>query len=576
MEKIDIPTVYTEIKQAISLDEHDKILTLSDKILKQDPKEKEAFNCKIIALINLSKLEEVKSLLNKNNQYKDYLLEYAYCLYEKKEYEESLKVLSETKNPPDSLKELVAQNYYKLGKFMESFKIYKEILENKIKKGDQNLDDLITNFLASYVYSNSTEDLKWIRKYMNSWEGFYNISIVYLKSGQFNETLETLNHITSFGKQEDIYNEMKLNYLYLTLFQFYFENYDCSKVSSVFSQYEKLLGNNKYPDLQPYFYNNFLFIKREKENMNEVTKKYDNFLKNDNLTNEERLYLTYNKAVLLAKANKVNEANEIIKKIPENKGDFKLLLLKLFLLSKTEKPENFEEILFSKEYSSHPEAQLYGLQNLLSSVNSKSIDIFHSRLLNFVDTHFKFCLNPSFLSFFIGFYESRHLKQKLSQLLAKFSDPNAFGNNVKLLNLIGAGLTYCGSYEKSCLFYQKILETDSNNKEVKLYLINSLAHVDINKCEELRKKIDETMVDLSQDNISNLLKEVFSRFKKNVDKEKNKKKKKKIRYPKNYDPKNPMPDPERWLPKMQRKKYKNTVKNKRAHQGSLPTDNVKK
>ena len=160
--------------------------------------------------------------------------------------------------------------------------------------------------------------------------------------------------------------------------------------------------------------------------------------------------------------------------------------------------------------------------------------------------------------------------------MTKFSDPNAFVNNIKLLNIIGAGLTYCGNYEKSCLFYQKILEIDSNNKEVKLYLINSLAHVDVNKCEELRKKIDETMVDLSQDNISNLLKEVFSRFKKNVDKDKKKKKKKKIRYPKNYDPKNPMPDPERWLPKMQRKKYKNTVKNKRAHQGSLPTDNVKK
>ena len=48
-----------------------------------------------------------------------------------------------------------------------------------------------------------------------------------------------------------------------------------------------------------------------------------------------------------------------------------------------------------------------------------------------------------------------------------------------------------------------------------------------------------------------------------------KKRKKKIRYPKNFDPKHPgpMPDPERWLPKMQKKKYK--AKNKLAHQGAI-------
>ena len=29
-----------------------------------------------------------------------------------------------------------------------------------------------------------------------------------------------------------------------------------------------------------------------------------------------------------------------------------------------------------------------------------------------------------------------------------------------------------------------------------------------------------------------------------------------------------MPDPERWLPKLQRKKYKNIAKNKMAYQGA--------
>mmetsp|Transcript_46048 Transcript_46048/g.33810 ORF Transcript_46048/g.33810 Transcript_46048/m.33810 type:complete len:114 (-) Transcript_46048:42-383(-) len=42
----------------------------------------------------------------------------------------------------------------------------------------------------------------------------------------------------------------------------------------------------------------------------------------------------------------------------------------------------------------------------------------------------------------------------------------------------------------------------------------------------------------------------------------NKKKKKRIRYPKGFDPKNPgpEPDPERWLSKWQRSKYKKYAK----------------
>jgi signal recognition particle subunit SRP72 len=43
-----------------------------------------------------------------------------------------------------------------------------------------------------------------------------------------------------------------------------------------------------------------------------------------------------------------------------------------------------------------------------------------------------------------------------------------------------------------------------------------------------------------------------------------KRKNKKIQYPKNFDPKNPgnLPDPERWLPKWQRSRFKKMAKKK--------------
>ena len=68
---------------------------------------------------------------------------------------------------------------------------------------------------------------------------------------------------------------------------------------------------------------------------------------------------------------------------------------------------------------------------------------------------------------------------------------------------------------------------------------------------------------------------LFNRNKRNdkINKVKKKRHRKK-RFPKNFDPLNPgpMPDPERWLPRMQKKKYRN--KNKLAHQGAVTDNNT--
>jgi len=145
------------------------------------------------------------------------------------------------------------------------------------------------------------------------------------------------------------------------------------------------------------------------------------------------------------------------------------------------------------------------------------------------------------------------------------------------LKLIASSFYDCGNFEESSKIYSFMESTiDTNDKEIKIDLINSLSHVNSAKAEEIRRKMDETMVDVSMENINNLLNDVFSKFKKNPEKEKKKNKKKtKQRFPKNFDAKNPgvMPDVERWVPKNQRKKYRNITKNKMAYQGAT-TDNT--
>ena len=99
-----------------------------------------------------------------------------------------------------------------------------------------------------------------------------------------------------------------------------------------------------------------------------------------------------------------------------------------------------------------------------------------------------------------------------------------------------------------------------------------MAHIDLNKSEEIRRKIDETPIDLSNEHMNSLLTELFLKFKKPAQQNKEKKKKKrKIRYPKNFDPKNPglAPDPKDGYLNYKERSIEILAKNKMAYQGAV-------
>jgi len=602
VEKVDIQITYSEIQEAIQKEDHEKVLTLAEKILRSDPKEKEATQCKLIALINLGENDSILNFIEKAGIQKDYVLEYAYALHEKKRYEESIKFLKDNSNLKPDLKnkieELIAQNYYKMGKFQESYSYYKNLLQEKTKKDHEEEDnDLFSNFLAAYIYSKSSESnfLNSITKHLNSWESFYNYCLICIREGNFTESVETLNKMNvEYNNLDDEFSELKLVNLILNLIQLGFEGIDLSKFSGIINKYEKYFSSGKFQDLNVYFYNNYIHLKKDKESLNEILKKFDNYLKNENLFEEEKRIILINKMILLLRANKINEANEILKQIYSNPNfeDPKIVVIYLYLIYKTEKQEKLEYYLASDPIlKTKPEAHLIYLQILISNVNSQNLELIQRKLLEFINQFYEFTLNYHFINFFIGFYESRHLKDNLKEFINSYKNVNNVFNALKnnntsdimiknTLNILASSFYYCGNFEESSKFYSFILENlAKNDKQVKIDLINSLSHFNVEKADEIRREIDDTHFDISMENISGLLNEVFSKFKKNIhqqEKEKKKKKKKrKIRYPKNFDSKNPgpMPDPERWVPKFQRKKYRNIAKNKMSYQGAS-TDNT--
>ena len=589
-EKLDITKAYNELNDSIEKGDHNQSLSICNKILAEYPTEKEAISSKIISLINLGKSKEAISFIASNKYENDNHLEYAYALYDTKQFKESIDVIN-SKSKDEKLNILLAQNYYKLSEYDKAYEIYKKIIEEKISKEEiENESDLFTNYLACFALDKNNKDddfINGLKKYLSTWESYYNFCIIYLKNKDIKNYFQLIQKVKEeYPKLEDEFNELKNIIMNLYNIQNIFEGFDLNKYSTINSQfenffknYEKNPKNKDYLKMMPYFYVNFLNFKKDKDTNNEVIRKLDGFLKSKdiNLSIEEQKIITKNKINFLIRANKLKEAEELLNEI---KSDKEYNIYHGLILYKNEKDKDKAiQKVKSELKSNEPSDDLFIIQLMLTSLTSKNIEEFHKNVMEFIKKNKKICFNEYFISFFIGLYNSKKNINCLKEFIKEFSNLDDLIANIKdksslknIILLIAETFYKSNDYENSAKFYQYYLDNvNKDDKDIQYLLIQSLVHFDINKADSIRRQIDETEIDLSNENINNLTTELFSKYKKGGEKQekKKKKRKRKIRYPKNFDPKRPgpMPDPERWLPKMQKKKYR--AKNKLAHQGAV-------
>ena len=588
-EKLNITKAYSELKETIEKGDHNQILSICNKILSEYPSEKEAIKSKIIALINIGKSEEAISFILENKCENDNNLEYAYALYDTKQYKESIEVINK-KEKNDIMSILLAQNYYKISEYEKAYEIYKSMIEEKIKKEEiENESDLFTNFLACFIMTENKNEQDYfdnLKKYLSSWESYYNYCINYIRKKDIENSFKIIKRIKEeYPKLEDEFNELKDLVLNLYNIQNIFEGFDLNKYSiinkkfeSFFKNYEKNQKDKDYIKIMPYFYVNYLNYKKDRDPTNEIIRKLDGLLMNKeiNLSKEEEKIIIKNKINILIRANKLKEAEELLKEIKEDK-EYNMYYGLIIYKYEKDKEKGIKKVKDEIKIG-NPKDDLFLLQLMMTSLTLKSIEEFHKNVMEFIKKYKQYCINEYFISFFIGLYNSKKSQNCLLEFIEEFNNIEDLVKNIKdknilrnILLLIGETYNKSNKYEKSERIYEYYINNiNKEDKEIKYLMIQSLAHFDIEKADIIRRQIDETEIDLSNENINNLLNELFVKFKKGDKQEKEKKKRKrKIRYPKNYDPKHPgpMPDPERWLPKMQKKKYK--AKNKLAHQGAI-------
>ena len=592
-EKFDITKAYKDLNEYIEKADHSQALAICNKILVENPSEKEAIKSKIIALINLGKSEEAISFIVEKKCENDNIFEYAYALYDTKKYKDSIEIINKgEKNEIQTI--LLAQNYYKLSDYDKAYEIYKNLVEGKIKNEEMEKEsDLFTNFLASFIMTENKKDQEFfdsLKKYLSSWESYYNYCKNYIRKKDIVNSFKIIKRIKEeYPKLEDEFNELKDLVLNLYNILNLFEGFDLNKYSivnkkfeSFFKNCEKNKKNKDYIKIMPYFYVNYLNYKKDRDTINEIIKKLDSFLKNEeiNLSKEEEKIILKNKINFLIRANKLKEADELLNQEFKEDPEFNMYHGLILYKSEKEKEKGIKKVKEEIKIQ-NPKDDLFILQLMLTSLTSKSIEDFHKNVIEFIKKYKQFCINEYFITFFIGLYNSKKSQKCLLEFIEEFNNMDELVKNIKdkdalrnIILLFGESYDKSNNYEKSMKIYEYYINNiNKGDKEIKYLMIQALAHIDIEKADLIRRQIDETEIDLSNENINNLLSELFDKFKKGEKQDKQekqkKKRKRKIRYPKNFDPKHPgpMPDPERWLPKMQKKKYK--AKNKLAHQGAI-------
>ena len=298
---------------------------------------------------------------------------------------------------------------------------------------------------------------------------------------------------------------------------------------------------------------------------------------NQNITAEQRRLMQVNLVVALIRSNKFEEAKKELERLQKSGGNESLALkgISAFFALKEKKFEEALALITSKSkdsYSIFLRAQIY-----LAKKDSKSA--FEVLAQNVTD---QLALNDDYLIFLLKQAVHHKINPEIIQSLIKtlLQSKNPKKNKDILLTIADFS-----PLQSALEILKSLYEHHASDKLVQgRYLSLLVDSGNLAEASKLQQRLpqpktmiatedaneDEYIQSLIDDGMPERRKEKKT---KNIVQETKggaeifmptKKRKREIKYPKNFDPKNPgpEPDPERWLPKWQRSRFKKIAKKK--------------
>jgi len=600
--------LFRDLDENISNSQFKKAIRVCNKILAINNSDVDAFQCKVISLMQLGNYQEALDCFKTfSSQIESMRFEYAYCLYSMKKYQEALKEI-EKSSKDNRILELEAQIYYKLENPQKTLSIYESLLT---KPGYADSVEFITNLCATYIEANEiqkcqdflTKNKSFLSK---AYELAFNaacLSIIKQDYKAAETQLKLAKKVCSDSLKRDGYSEEEIkNEMTAIDVQLAYCQQITNNLESALEIYQTIVDYKIDDDSASLVALNNIASLRDNEKDSGVSlESIKNLLSEPQerlLNGRQKKTIGFNLCILLVNLKKVGQFEELVKSLktkntadkvstPEQIQHFseELDIISATLMIKEKKWKEAEQIL---KQAKSLKAKLLLAQIYLLDGNhvDKAIGI-----LEKLEPVYK--SKPGVISTLVALYEKSgdldksiqyldHLIESLESKPKKSeSEEESYLN---LLRISGNFKMKHQKHKEAAETYEKILKVNPNDLIALPSYIVATSHYDSTLAQKYENKLPnikfETKIDVD------LIEKYGLAYEKKESESNptivsNKKPttpttsavtgelKTKKKLPKNYKPGDSI-DPERWLPKSQRSSNKNKGKGKKSTIGKGP------
>ncbi|KAG5513565.1 hypothetical protein PMAC_000997 [Pneumocystis sp. 'macacae'] len=579
--KQDIKDIFIKFSIAISKNDHQEVIKLSDRIQEFSLSDIKSEKSKVIALIKLDRYKEALQIIFNKLSPKKTLFETAYCLFMVEKFKESLNYIKE--NNERNILHVKAQITYQMGQIVEAIQLYQKLIKDPYRIENEDFD-LNVNLLAAQVTSSSIEVCN-DPAICQSLDYRFNIGCHLIHKKEYDkaktlfELSKDIEQCLSSVSKEDVESRIhpiliQLAYIYSSMGQ----------EQEALNIYEDLMKKSRHidPIIKLIAINNFFSIKPN-------TNPYLAFCSiNSALSNIKLSKLTYfqnkiiskNLAILNLWCEKYSSCNNIVKKMQNkypNDNTIILILVSCILARFTGNHAQIQLVELHKKNPSNIPLSLAIIQFMISSGNNRNAQEIMEKLLDSLKENKNIRFSPGLVRLAVEIYEKRGREDLAQQELYAASKywRSTESNDPKLIELLYAsGKSKLNSvYKKRDLNisaledFSYLLKISPNNQKALAGLTIYYLNTDVNEALKYANKLpspDVLIQKMDADYLekSGIINHLPKKRKTNQSDPLLKQKKKKSKLPKNYNP-NKQPDPERWIPKKLRSYYKHPREKKK-------------
>ncbi|XP_057751010.1 uncharacterized protein LOC130969353 [Arachis stenosperma] len=588
--------LFTTLDRHINSFSFDNAIKLADQILVVAPADEDALRCKIVALIKDDRLDLALSAIRSSRTHlPDFDFLKAYCLYRQNKLNEALESLKTQERTTETML-LEAQILYRLGKMDACLDIYQKLQKSKI-------DNLEINCVASLVMGGRSSEVQGLLdslrvKATSSFELAYNTACSLIERKKYTDAEQLLLSGRRIGQEvlmEDNLpdDEIESELAPLAVQLAYVQQLLGRKQDAIEAYIDIIKRDMADESSIAVAVNNLVSLRGPKDvsdSLRKLDRLKDKEAQNFQLASEldlklpakEKEAIYANRVLLLLHANKMDQARELVSRLPDMFPESVIpILLQAAVLVRENKVGKAEELLaqFAGKYPEKSKvvhlaraqvAAAAGHPHIAADSVAKISDIQHM---------------PATVATLVSLKERASdiegAAAVLDSAIKWWSNAMTEDNKLNIIMQEAASFKIRhGKEDDAAKLYEELVKSQGGI-EALVGLVTTVARTDVDKAELYEKQL-KALPGLKEIDVDSLERTsgvkqvdgpahvgVTESHEEGKNKTKAKKKRKrKPRYPKGFDPANPgpPPDPERWLPRRERSTYRPKRKDKKAAQ----------